>query len=119
MPDAGLARAWFGGREAFMTFQWHYDIFALPPGATRVLTNGFNPDQAYVFGKNLGLQCHVEMTRPMVEAWVRTGASDLPERTHGARQSSADMLLDLDLRLAELSRVADEVYAHWAQGLAA
>jgi hypothetical protein len=118
VPDAGIARAWFGGREAFTTFQWHYDIFALPPGATRVLTNVHNPDQAYVFGKSVGFQCHIEMTRPMVETWIRTGAKELPERTRGPTQSSADMLLELDLRLASLSRVADDVYSRWTQGLA-
>jgi len=38
VPDPA-ATAWFGRREKFTTFQWHYDIFELPPGATRVLTN--------------------------------------------------------------------------------
>src|SRR5208337_1816068 len=33
------AGAWFGERDAFTTFQWHYDMFALPAGAERVLTN--------------------------------------------------------------------------------
>ncbi len=111
------AADWFGGREAFTTFQWHYDIFALPPGATRVLTNAYNPDQAFVFGMHVGFQCHIEMTRPMVETWCRTGAKELPERTDGAKQSSADMFTDLDRKLAALSRVADDVYARWARGL--
>ncbi|HEY3461563.1 MAG TPA: type 1 glutamine amidotransferase, partial [Casimicrobiaceae bacterium] len=46
--DPGAAQTWFGGRERFVPFQWHYDVFGLPPGATRVLTNGFNPNQGYV-----------------------------------------------------------------------
>ncbi|HTS23066.1 MAG TPA: type 1 glutamine amidotransferase [Casimicrobiaceae bacterium] len=117
--DGGRAGSWFGGRDAFTTFQWHYDVFALPPGATRVLTNGWNPNQGYVLGKHVGFQCHVEMTRPMVETWCRTGASELPERSQGAKQSKADMFADLDHRLATLSRVADDVYARWTQGLAA
>jgi len=117
--DAGQARAWFGGREAFTTFQWHYEIFDLPPAATRVLTNPHNPDQAFVAGKHIGFQCHIEMTRAMVEAWCRTGASELPARTQGPAQSEADMFVDLDARLAALARVADDVYARWAQGLAA
>jgi GMP synthase-like glutamine amidotransferase len=119
VPLGRTARMWFGGREAFTTFQWHYDIFALPPGAKRVLTNAHNPDQAYVFGKSVGLQCHIEMTRPMVETWARTGARELPESTRGPTQSQSDMLLDLDSKLASLSRVADDVYTRWARGLAA
>jgi hypothetical protein len=54
----------------------------------------------------------------MVETWCRTGADELPAQTVGAKQSKADMLRGVDVRLAELSRVADDVYAHWAQGLA-
>jgi GMP synthase-like glutamine amidotransferase len=119
VPDAGDAEGWFGGRSAFTTFQWHYEIFSLPPGARRVLTNAWNPDQAYAIGKHIGFQCHIEMTRSMVETWCRTGASELPEHTRGATQSRADVLIDLDARLEALSHVADDVYARWAEGLAA
>jgi GMP synthase-like glutamine amidotransferase len=112
------AADWFGGREAFTAFQWHYEIFALPPGAKRVLTNACNPDQAYVFGRHIGLQCHIEMTRPMVETWCRTGAKELPERTDGPTQSKDEMFVDLDRRLAALARVADDVYARWTERLA-
>jgi len=114
-----FADAWFAGRDRFTTFQWHYEIFALPEGATRVLTNACNPDQAYSLGKHIGFQCHIEMTRPMVETWCRTGAAELPAHTKGPTQSKADMFADLDQRLAALSRVADGVYAQWAKGLVA
>jgi GMP synthase-like glutamine amidotransferase len=108
---------WFGGRDAFTTFQWHYDVFALPPGAERILTNEHNPEQAYALGKHIGLQGHIEMTRAMVEVWCRTGADELPTQTAGAKQSRNDILDGLDARLAELGAVADGVYAHWAKGL--
>jgi GMP synthase-like glutamine amidotransferase len=111
------ARTWFGGRERFTTFQWHYDAFGLPPGAARALTNAFNPEQAFVLGKHIGLQCHIEMTREMVETWCRTGADELPAQSSGAKQSETDILADSPARLAELARVADDVYARWAQGL--
>ena len=115
--DDDSAGAWFGQRKAFTTFQWHYDVFALPPGATRVLTNAHNLDQAYTLGKHIGLQCHIEMTRPMVETWCRTGAAELPARSTRSTQSREDMCTDLDGRLAALARVADDVYAHWVNGL--
>lgn len=116
--DADGASAWFSGRERFTAFQWHYDEFALPAGAIRVLTNAHNVEQAYTLGKHIGFQCHIEMTRPMVETWCRTGAEELPAMSQGPVQSRADILADLDGRLAGLSRVADDVYAHWAKGLA-
>jgi GMP synthase-like glutamine amidotransferase len=112
------AASWFDRRAGFRTFQWHYDVFSLPPGATRVLTNAFNPEQAYAIGKHIGFQCHIEMTREMVETWCRTGADELPAVTKGALQSRADIFADLDARLAALSQVADGVYAKWARGLA-
>jgi GMP synthase-like glutamine amidotransferase len=115
--DADGAGAWFAGRDRFTTFQWHYDVFALPTGATRVLTNVYNPDQAYTLGKHIGFQCHIEMTRPMVETWCRTGAAELPARTEGPVQSRADMQIELEQRLAALARVADDVYAQWVKGL--
>lgn len=109
---------WFGGRDRFTTFQWHYDIFELPPGATRVLTNAFNPQQAYALGKHIGFQCHIEMTREMVETWCRSGAGELPVKSSGARQNRDDIFRELDPRLTALSRVADDVYERWATGLA-
>lgn len=112
------ATAWFGGRDRFTTFQWHYDVFELPPGATRVLTNPFNPEQGYALGKHIGFQCHIEMTREMVETWCSSGGSELPAQSGGAKQSRDDIFCDLDARLAALSQVADDVYARWAKGLA-
>ena len=116
--NADGAGEWFGGRASFTTFQWHYDVFALPRGATRLLTNAHNAEQAYALGKHIGLQGHIEMTRDMVETWCRTGAKDLPDETRDAVQSRADILRDVDARLAALGEVADGVYSHWAKGLA-
>jgi GMP synthase-like glutamine amidotransferase len=117
--DVAAQREWFGGRASFTTFQWHYDAFALPPGATRVLTNAFNANQAYVIAdRHIGFQCHVEMTRELVETWLATGAHELPAQSSSAVQSAADIRRDLGARVAELGAIADAVYARWAQGLA-
>src|SRR5690349_24281578 len=47
VDDAGAA-SWLGGRTRFTPFQWHYDVFDLPSGATPLLRNAFNPNQGYV-----------------------------------------------------------------------
>jgi len=117
VPDPAL-REWFGGRERFTTFQWHYESFGLPAGASRALTNAFNPEQAFVLGRHLGMQCHVEMTREMVETWCRTGAKELPARSSEARQSGDAIMSQVPARVAELSAVADDCFARWAKGLA-
>jgi GMP synthase-like glutamine amidotransferase len=116
--DAPARAAWFGGRPRFTGFQWHYDAFAVPVGATPVLTNAFNANQAYVVdGRHIGLQCHIEMTRDLVETWLATGASELPPTSSDSAQSAADIRRDMDARLATLHAVADNVYTRWAQGL--
>jgi GMP synthase-like glutamine amidotransferase len=117
--DAALAAQWFGGRERFTPFQWHYDVFDVPAGATRVLTNGYNANQGYVIDeRHVGFQCHVEMTRELVETWCRTGAAELPGHSAGPLQSREDILRVTDARLADLNAVADGIYARWARGLA-
>jgi len=116
--DGAGARKWFGGRQSFTMFQWHYDVFTLPSGATRLLTNAYDVEQGYALGKHIGFQGHIEMTCDMVETWCRSGAAELPAQTVGATQSRGDILADLDARLAALSEVADGVYAQWAKGLA-
>jgi GMP synthase-like glutamine amidotransferase len=117
--DETARREWFGGRASFTTFEWHYDAFALPAGATPVLTNAFNAHQAYVVGgRHIGFQCHVEMTEALVETWLGSGADELPVESMPAVQSAADIRRDLAARIDSLHAVADDIYARWAQGLA-
>ncbi len=118
--DDASRRAWFGDRAAFTTFEWHNEAFALPPGAVRVLTNRFNAEQGYVLDdRHIGLQCHLEMTSDLVEAWLATGADELPPATVGARQCAAEIRVDLAARVAALDAVAGDVYRRWAEGLRA
>jgi GMP synthase-like glutamine amidotransferase len=116
--DDAARDSWFGGRSAFTPFQWHYDVFDLPAGATRVLTNAFNPNQAYVVGKlHIGFQCHIEMTEELVRTWCRSGADEIAAPGTPPRQSRDEILRDLPARLVALQTVADGVYARWSQKL--
>jgi GMP synthase-like glutamine amidotransferase len=116
--DADAAQAWFGGRARFTSFQWHYDVFDLPEGTTRVLTNAFNANQAYVAGeRHIGFQCHIEMTADLVKTWCRTGAKETAGPGTPARQSCDEILRELNGRVAALQAVAGGVYARWSQGL--
>ena len=51
-------------------FQWHFDTFALPPGATLMAETDVGP-QAFVMGRSLGLQFHPEVTSDIMADWVR------------------------------------------------
>jgi GMP synthase-like glutamine amidotransferase len=117
--DVDAGQAWFGGRSRFTPFQWHYDVFDVPAGAKRVLTNQFNANQGYVIDdRHIGFQCHIEMTRELVETWCASGADEVAGPATPARQTRDEIVRDLDARLAALQVVADGVYARWAQGLA-
>ena len=117
---SAAAREWFGGTTRFTAFQWHYDAFALPPGAARVLTNAFNVNQAYtVDDLHIGLQCHVEMTADLVDVWCRSAQDELPAQSSAALQSEADLRSMLPARIDALHRVASAIYARWAKGLRA
>ena len=116
--DRAAAREWFGGRERMSVFEWHYDAFTIPPGATRVLTNAFNANQGYVLDeRHIGLQCHVEMTRELVTAWCDMAPGEFPATSTPERQSRDEVLRDLDRRVASLNVLADGIYARWARGL--
>ena len=116
--DERAARDWFGGRSAFTTFEWHYDTFALPAGATRVLTNAFNVEQAYVIAeRHIGFQCHIEMTRELTETWLELAGDELPAQSLPALQSAADIRRGLDARVEALHVIAADVYSRWSRGL--
>jgi GMP synthase-like glutamine amidotransferase len=57
-------------------FQWHFDTFSLPPGATLLADTEVGP-QAYMIRKNLGLQFHPEVTPGIMDSWVRAYRHEL------------------------------------------
>jgi GMP synthase-like glutamine amidotransferase len=79
-------------------FQWHFDTFTLPPGATLIAESDSGP-QAFVAGKNLGLQFHPEVTTQIMDDWVRVYRHELD-----ADGVDPDRLLEQTKRLAPESR---------------
>jgi GMP synthase-like glutamine amidotransferase len=77
-------------------FQWHFDTFTLPPGATLVAESQAGP-QAFVKDRSLGLQFHPEVTTEMMDEWVRVYRHELD-----------DDGVDPDELLEETKRRADE-----------
>ena len=121
VEDNGLAREWFSGAPSpFMAFQWHEDTFAIPAGATRILTGQHCPNQAYVLdGIHLGMQCHVEITAEMIDTWLRTGQGDIDESfgRSPAVQDAGTIRQQVPRHLAHLSATADRLYTRWIGGL--
>ena len=53
--------------------EWHFDRFAVPPGATEVARTGAAP-QAFRHGRHLGVQFHPESTVEIVARWAASDA---------------------------------------------
>lgn len=115
--EGPVSNDWLDGlpRE-FEVFHWHGETFSIPPGATRILASRDCANQAFVIGKTLAFQCHIEMTGDMVREWARVGASELAPCC-GTVQDPATMTANLDERIARLQGLADRFYSRWIQGL--
>ena len=57
-------------------FQWHFDSFELPPGATLLAESPLGP-QAFLVDRSLGVQFHPEVTPRIMEEWVRAYPHEL------------------------------------------
>ena len=79
-------------------FQWHFDSFTVPPGATVIAETDVGP-QAFVAGRSLGLQFHPEVTTQIMNDWVLAYRHELD-----ADGVDPDALLEETKRLAEESR---------------
>lgn len=79
-------------------FQWHFDSFTAPPGASVIAETDAGP-QAFVAGRSLGLQFHPEVTPEIMEDWVRAYRHELD-----AEGVDPEALLEETRRRAQESR---------------
>ncbi|RMH79708.1 MAG: GMP synthase [Acidobacteria bacterium] len=63
--------------ERLKVFQWHGDTFDLPSGAVRAYSSEKYENQAFVHGKAVGLQFHIEVDRKMVREWAEAYMDEL------------------------------------------
>jgi len=118
VSDHAEGRKWFGDVRNFQSFHWHGETFALPEGATHLLSSTYCQNQAYAIGKHLAFQCHIEMTASMVEKWCVAGAAELAESASSAAvQQQDEMQAQLEPRIKTLNSVAKHVYTQWISGL--
>ncbi|MES2564345.1 MAG: type 1 glutamine amidotransferase [Pseudomonadota bacterium] len=113
-----LAHRW-GPAESFTSFHWHGETFELPVGATRIWSSAHCANQAFVLGYSIGMQCHVEMTQEMIEAWCKTGRREIERSVKRSPvvQTVDEISDDMPAKLQSLHTVADSVYTQWIAGL--
>jgi len=118
----GIASRWLGelaGGGPLTVFQWHGETFSLPPGASRLLRNPWCDNQMFALGPHLAMQCHVEMTPAMIEAWCEAWQDEVRNLAELAPciQTPATMLAETPARLPAMRRLADRLYSVWIGGL--
>jgi GMP synthase-like glutamine amidotransferase len=119
IADNPAARAWFGpDLTRFESFHWHGETFTIPPGAVRIMGNRNCENQGFVAGKNLGMQCHVEMTEQLIDSWCNSGADEIAGSSASpAVQSPEQMKSRMQEKIVAMRRVADRLYDRWVTGL--
>lgn len=116
--DNPLAQAWLGDLQGFNSFHWHGETFSIPQGATHILASEYCANQAYVMGKHIGFQCHIEMVPEMVKVWCQNGEDELVASSISpAVQTAETMQQTLMADCAALNAVAHRIYTRWLQGL--
>ncbi len=118
VESSQTARDWLGDDlKTWTTFQWHGDTFSIPPHGERILTGDACDNQAYVIGKSLGMQCHIEMTPEIIEAWCVDWEKENVDPDLPSVQTPGEILAAMDQNLQKLNRVADRLYEKWLTGL--
>jgi GMP synthase-like glutamine amidotransferase len=93
-------------------FQWHGDTFDLPPDAVRLGASEMYENQAFRVGEAAwGLQFHVEIDEPTIEAWL-TASPGEAERAPGG---PAAIRSDTTTHAAQRRRVQEQVGTRFAQ----
>ncbi|MBS1188281.1 MAG: type 1 glutamine amidotransferase [Rhodocyclaceae bacterium] len=116
----GISRHWLGEQagQTATVFQWHGETFSIPPGAARILGNGYCANQIFVLGPHLAMQCHVEMTPEMIAAWASHGAGEIAAcARQPSVQTREQMLEDIGAKLPNMRRLADQLYSVWIGGI--
>ncbi|MDT8363218.1 MAG: type 1 glutamine amidotransferase [Nitrosomonas sp.] len=116
--DSTIARNWLGDIAGFEAFHWHGETFSLPQGATCLFSGTYCANQAFVTGKHLGLQCHVEMTPSMIKEWCNVNAEELRlNQDSPAVQAIDEIQVNLHRRVSALQAVADRMYRKWINSI--
>lgn len=103
----------FGPVAQVHAFNWHYESFAIPQGATRTLFGEHCLNKGFVFGRHLAFQGHFEVTEDIVRGWCRAHSAELAAARGPAVQHQAELLACLPERVAMVHVAARAAYAAW------
>lgn len=99
--------------DTFMMFHWHNETFTIPPEGKPLFSSEFCKNQAYSYGDNvLAMQCHVEITEPLLRDWVERHQHHL-NKTSSSEQNGEQMLKPVVENVRALNQIAEQLYIRW------
>ncbi|MFP6826884.1 MAG: type 1 glutamine amidotransferase [Pseudohongiellaceae bacterium] len=112
--DSSATDDWLGEVEdPFVMFHWHSETFSVPADAQLLFSSSHCKNQAYSYGDRvLAMQCHVEMTLPLITRWITNWREDLELETE-SEQNFEQINQQLATKITALNRVADSLYGRW------
>ena len=110
LTDDGRQDPVFGSfSEAAEVFEWHGEVFDLPPGSVSLASSDLCAHQAFRYGSHAyGLLFHLEMDRSGIEALCRECPEDLSRAGH----TPSEILQRAEARLPSLHEWADRLIGH-------
>lgn len=115
--DGEVSEHWLGSwKEPLLAFHWHGETFSLPPKAQLILSSQAYSHQAFVIGKTLALQCHVEVSADMVKEWASLYTDDLNQGGQW-NQTANEINSNLENKVVTLRKTARPLLEKWLDGL--
>lgn len=77
--EAGKSRIFSYFPPVFKVIHWHGDTFEIPPGAVRMARSEACDNQAFEYGRTIGLQFHLEYSEKSIGLMFRNCADEIVE----------------------------------------
>ena len=77
--EAGTSSVFGSFPPRFTVIHWHGDTFKIPPGAVRIAQSEGCANQAFEYGRTIGLQFHLEYSAKSIDLMFRNCGNDIVE----------------------------------------
>lgn len=105
---------WQSFSQTFEVFEWHGDIFSLPPGAVSLASSALYPHQAFRIGQRVyAVLFHLEVTAEMIQTWLQAFAAELATVQSYIDQAAIEE--NLTTRATRMNVLAREFIARFCQ----
>ncbi|MCX9010528.1 MAG: type 1 glutamine amidotransferase [Candidatus Methanoperedens sp.] len=88
----------------FIAFHWHGDTFKIPPGAARIAQSEGCANQAFGYGRVIGLQFHIEYSIESINSMFQNCADELVD---GKYIQKPDEIISQNSNVPETQRLLD------------